>query len=133
MEIKKNFVTFYSPGSFVSETEDREIETWDVEQACDMARTIKARYNAIPYAFQFYTKGRSDAELDSSVIDRSGLYYINCNKLSKEQIADEYGTSSILYRNMENNRWEYIARTIIGWKGHYPIENDDVVLDFRYE
>ena len=48
--MNKHFVTFYSPGSFVAETTTREIESWDIRKAQEMADKISERYDATPYA-----------------------------------------------------------------------------------
>lgn len=48
-----NVVTFYSPGTFVSETSDVPIDSWDIEKAKELARGIKERHNATPYGFRF--------------------------------------------------------------------------------
>ena len=69
--MKKHFVTFFSPGTFVSETTEKEIDSWDVEKAKELARSIKERHGATPYGFRFITRSRNDDELDSKVSDRS--------------------------------------------------------------
>lgn len=72
--MKKHFVTFYSPGTFVAEMRTKAIGAWDVEEAKRMALTVKERYNAVPFGFQFSTRERSDSELDSRVV--SSMYYL---------------------------------------------------------
>lgn len=54
--MEKHFVIFYSPGTFVHETTEKEIAAWNTQAAMDMARGIKERYGATPYGFQFITR-----------------------------------------------------------------------------
>lgn len=47
----KNIVTFLSPGTFASEATNKDIESWDVSLAMDMAKNIVERHGAKPYGF----------------------------------------------------------------------------------
>jgi len=51
--MKKHFVTFCSPGSFVSEETTKPIESWDTEKAIILSKEITERYNSKPYGFYF--------------------------------------------------------------------------------
>lgn len=64
--MEKHFVKFYSAGSFVAEETVKEIDSWDVNKAIEMSKDITERYGAKPYGFRFITKGRTDADLDST-------------------------------------------------------------------
>ena len=75
-KVEHHFVTFYSPGTFVAETTEKPIDSWDVETAKQMAHEIKERYNAVPYGFRFSTRTRGDGDLDSHVSATSPLYYL---------------------------------------------------------
>ncbi len=66
--MQQHFVVFYSPGTFVSETTEKSIDSWDVEKAVTMAKSIKERHSSIPYGFQFITRSRSDKNLDNVLI-----------------------------------------------------------------
>lgn len=131
--VTKEFVVFYSPGSFTSETTEMVIEKRDVDKALEMAKDIRERYNARPYAFQFKTMGRTDEELNSKVIDRSPTYFFNCKVRTIDDVRAIEGTRSILYRNMHYNGWDRVIETVTGWKTTVPIEKGDVVLDYIYE
>jgi hypothetical protein len=54
--MKKHFVIFFSPGTFMAETTAKTIESWDTGKAIEMAREIKERYDATPYGFCFTTR-----------------------------------------------------------------------------
>lgn len=64
---KAHFVKFFSPGTFVAETTTEKIDAWSIATAVEMARTVKERYGARPYAFQFITRERGPDDLDSKV------------------------------------------------------------------
>lgn len=114
--IQQHYVEFYSPGTFVSESTRKEIDSWDTEKAKAMAKEIVERHGARPYAFRFITRGRGPNDLDAKVINQSGLFYFGCDD------------DRILISNMENNNITRIAVPRNGWKGHYPIGDKDVVL-----
>ena len=69
--MKKHFVTFYSPGTFVAEQTTKPIDSWDVELAVSMSGEIKERYGALPYGFQFSTRERGENDLDSHEVETS--------------------------------------------------------------
>ena len=129
--MKKHFVIFYSPGTFVSETTEREIDSWDVEQAMSMARTVRERHGATPYGFRFTTRSRADNELDSKVTERSNMYFLggkirHLDFIILENKPDE----QILISNMRNNGWDRVIENCNSWKITQPLEKDDVVLEW---
>ena len=129
--MKKHFVIFYSPGTFVSETTEREIDSWDVEQAMSMARTVRERHGATPYGFRFTTRSRADDELDSKVTERSNMYYLggkirHLDFIILENKPDE----QILISNMKINGWDRVIENCNSYKITQPLEKDDVVLDW---
>lgn len=125
----KHFVEFFSPGTFVAETTERSIDSWDVEQAKKMAVEITERYGAKPYAFRFVTRGRADDELDSKIIKCSGHYFINGVVKSIEQIKEEHNPDNrILISNMESNGWSKVVTTYSPYKWTQPFGEDDSVI-----
>ena len=128
--MEKNFVTFYSPGTFVAETTTKPIESWDVEKAREMAEAVTERYNATPYGFRFSTRGRSDNELDSKVLRESPMYYLNCRVVTLDQLKERNNPKdSILISNMEINGWDKIVQSKRCWAWSQPLEKGDVVLE----
>ena len=129
--MKKHLVEFYSPGTFVSETTEKEIESWDIQTAMSMARTIKERHGAVPYGFCFNTRERKESELDSKVIKTSNMYYLGGKvETLKEVKARANENDRILISNMEGNGWDQIITNDNSWKITLPLEKDDVVLDW---
>jgi hypothetical protein len=127
--MRKDFVVFFSPGTFVAETSEREIPSWDTDLAQKMARKITERYNATPYAFQFVTRGRGPKDLDSKVVKKSPMYYINCKVETLEEIEKRADPKEeILRANMRCNGWQKVVTTTKGWRWTQPLEKNDVVL-----
>lgn len=128
--MKKHFVTFYSPGTFVAETTTMEIDSWDIEKAVELSKTIKERYGAVPYAFQFSTRERKAKDFDSKEAKRSNLYYLGGEIMSLEQLKEKNEPDNErLIRNMECNNYLRVVTTTKGWKWTRPLEDGDVVLD----
>lgn len=132
--MKKHFVTFYSPGTFMAEETTKEIKSWDVDKAVRMSKAIKERYNAIPYGFSFSTRERKEKDLDSKVTKTSGMYYINCEVQTLEDIiAKNDPKDKILIQNMKGNGWDKIVTTVKGWQWSQPLRKGDVVVDKNLE
>lgn len=127
--MKKHFVTFFSPGTMFSEESTEEIETWDVEEARKRADNIVERHDATPYGFQFVTRERGEEDFDSKETERSNMYYINCRVETLEEIEERNDPDeSILRSNMRNNGYNRVAITTKGWKGTYPLRENDIVI-----
>lgn len=127
--MEKHFVKFFSPGTFVAETSVRPIDSWDVDKAAKMVAEISERYGAKPYGFCFFTKARKDNELDSKIVARSGMYYINGVVKTLEEIkAENNPNDRILISNMESNGWSRIVTTYTPYKWTQPFEPGDSVV-----
>jgi hypothetical protein len=129
--VEAHFVTFYSPGTFVAEATTRSIESWDVNQAMEIARSVKERYGATPYGFRFTTRARGPEDLDSHETASSGLYWLG-GKV--ESLADVKARATdkdrTLISNMEINRWEFIVTNDNSWRWTLPLGPDDHVLEW---
>lgn len=130
MEVSKNFVTFFSPGTLFSETTTKPIKTWDVASAKRMAAGIQERHGATPYAFQFTTRARGADDLDSKIVKTSPMYWMNVQIETLAQIKRRNRKEDkTLIWNMETNGWGRVVTTVKGWKATYPIGDKDIVLD----
>lgn len=130
-KVEKNFVTFFSPGTFMAEQSTKRIDSWDVETAKRMALSIEERYNATPYAFQFTTRGRGEYDLDSKVIKTSPLYYLGGKVETLEELkARATDDDRILVSNMEGNKWKRIITNNNSWRWTQPLKDTDVVLEW---
>lgn len=130
--MKKHFVRFFSPGTFMAESTDKPIDKWNVDDAVKMARTITERHNATPYGFCFITKSRTEAELDSKETDHSGMYFLGGQVFTIADIeARNDPTEAILLSNMKCNGYTKVVVNTNSWKWTQPLGPNDIVLDFH--
>lgn len=130
--MKKHFVTFFSPGTFFAEQTTKEVESWHVANAVEMARAITERYSAKPYAMQFSTidKTGSDWNVKETETARSPRYFLGGMVLTLADIeARNDPKDSILISNMKSNGWERVVENTNSWKSVQPLLPEDVVLD----
>jgi hypothetical protein len=129
-KMKKHFVTFYSPGTFMAENSVKEIEAWDVKVAQRMADEITERYNAIPYGFRFHTMTRQAGEWEPKCTATSPMYYMpHCKVETLAEIeARNDPKEEILRSNMRGNGWDKIVVTTKGWRWTQPLLANEVVL-----
>ena len=126
----KHFVRFFCHGTFYAETEDRVIDSWDIEKAKDLAKKITARYNAKPYAFYFYTQEKKSECWDAEIINQSHMYYINGKVCSLEEVkARNDPKDKILISNMEYNEWSHVVETYSPWKNTAVFDDGDSVVN----
>lgn len=129
-EMKRHFVTFLSPGTFVAEDSTKPIEAWNVKAAQAMAEGITERHSAIPYGFYFTTMERAPGEWEPKRTAKSPMYYLpHCKVETLEEIeARNDPKESILRSNMRGNGYSRVIVTTKGWKWTQPLTDTDVVL-----
>lgn len=137
--MRQHYVTFYSPGTFVSETTTKEIDSWDTHKAATMAKKISERYGARPYAFRFSTAVTRppvpDGEggtlrVEGRQVEQSGLHYISGEILTYDQVVSRNSPrDSILLSNMRGNRWPIVVETRSPYISTHPLEASDSVVD----
>lgn len=131
-DMQKHFVTFYSPGTFVSEETTKDIDAWDAKVAAKMARKISERYNAKPFGFRFTTRGRGSADLDSKVIKTSPMYWLGGKIATLAEVEARNDPSEEIVRaNMRCNGIKRIIVNTNSWKHTAAFGDDDVLLDWR--
>jgi hypothetical protein len=126
---EKHFVTFYSPGTFVSETSTKEIDSWNVDQAVAMARNIKERHAATPFGFAFETQVSDGWE--PKTVRKSGMYYLGGRLLTIDDIPDTDENKTLRW-NMKYNNIETVIENTNSWKTTMPFDkNKDTLLEFK--
>lgn len=129
--LKQHYVIFVSPGTFFAETTQKEIDSWNVDEAINMAYSISERHGATPYGFNFITRGREDNELDSKKIDESNFYYLGGEIQTLEEIKARNDVADrTLIGNMEDNGWDRVIVNSNSYKATLPLRKDDIVLQF---
>jgi hypothetical protein len=132
MAMKQHFVTFCSPGTFVPETTELPIKSWDVKAAMKMAHGIVERYAATPYGFYFTTRGRSDKELDSRTTEKSGFYWLGGVIETLEELEKRNDPKDkILLSNMRINGIKKIVTNDNSWRFRGELHDDATVLDWK--
>lgn len=127
--MRKHFVTFFSPGTIVAEQTTKEIDGWNVDEAVRMSETIVERYGSVPYGFRFTTRERNEDEWSSRVVEKSGMYYINCVVNTLEELESiNNPDDQVLVENMKTNGYNKVATTKKGFKWSWYLHEDDVVL-----
>ncbi len=126
--MKKNYVTFYSPGTMVAEMTKKEIASWNVAKALKMMPDIKERHGATPYGFSFTTMKRGLRDFEPKEIAQSGMYYVNCRVQTLEDIEKEGPATATLAQNMRSNGWDRVVTTTEGWRWTQPLREGDTVL-----
>jgi len=127
--MEAHFVTFFSPGTFVAETSEKPIDSWDTETACRMAQEITERYKATPYGFRFTTRSRGDKDLDSKETAQSPMYFLGGTVETLSEVKRRATDADrILVSNMECNGYEKIITNNNSWRWTQPLGKDDVVL-----
>lgn len=129
--MKKHFVSFYSPGTFVSEETTEPVDNWDINAAVERAKTVLERHGATPYGFRFSTRTRSDDDLDSKVSNRSPMYYLGGKVETLAEVeARATPKDTILLGNMRCNEYDRIITNDNSWRFTAPLGKEDVVLEF---
>lgn len=130
--IVRHFVRFLSPGTFCSEERMLPIADWDVATAVAMSADIVERNGARPFGFQFVTRGRRADELDSREIDKSGIYYLGGQRVTREEIEARNlpGEETLRWNIRANN----IAAVVVNSNSYTftaPLDDNDVILDME--
>ena len=119
--MKKHFVTFFSPGTFVSESTKLEIPEWDTQMAVAMSSDIEERHGAVPYGFRFSTQSRGPEDLDSEQSATSNMYYLGGDVLTLAQVKERNDPAdSTLIWNMETNGYDRVVVNTNSWKATMP-------------
>lgn len=129
--MKQHYVTFLSPGTFVSENTTREIDSWSTQIAKQLADEITERHGATPYGFYFTTRENDGTKLDSIQTDRSCFYWLGGKIETLEEIeARNDPDEKILRSNMRNYGYAAVVVNTNSWKFTAPLDSDAIVLKY---
>lgn len=138
--MRKHFVTFLSPGTFVAEQTTEEIASWDIEKAVVFASSITERHGAKPYGFYFTTclvaEPISDGEggkLDVAPkqVAKSGTHFLGGTLLTIDTIAErDRKDEKILLSNMRCNDWPIVVQNANSYLVTQPFREEDMIVNF---
>lgn len=133
-----HYVTFYSPGTLMSERTTKSIHAWDLELAVAMAKTITKRYDARPYGFYFSTMleavdvvetDRGSLMVQPRQIAKSGMHYLGGTVMTIQDVeARDDPNDSILISNMRINSWEHVVEVTNGYRSTHLFSPGDVIV-----
>jgi len=140
--MRRHYVVYSSPGTFVDEETSREVAAWDVEAAAAGAADVTERHGAKPYGFQFVTVLVADPIPDGEggtlaveprEVARSGMHFLGGTLLTLDSIRQRADPrDSILISNMEGNDWPVVVENNNSWRTVRPFgEEDCIVVDGR--
>lgn len=122
---KKTYANFLFPGSFVpeeslKEVKNRELNELSIPENC--------------FAVEFFDSVTAEVEIDGEIfetssrrINQSSKSYINATIMTKDDVADELGNDSTLFRNMEYNDWNEVIKCVTG--NFQPFNKGDIVVN----
>ncbi len=137
--MRKHTVTFFSPGTFISESSSYPIDEWDLAKAVKMSKEVSERYNAKPYGFRFNTMLVHDPiqdgeggelKVEPKVVKSSGTYFLGGKLETFDQVeARNDSKESILRSNMENNDMWIVCVNTNSYRSTMPFEENDKIVD----
>lgn len=134
-----NKVTFYSPGTFMSESSTFDVDDWDIKNAVTLSEKVTERYGAKPYAFAFQTyhvlPDITDADgvkykVEPKFVTKSGLFFLG-GKLETydDVVARKDPKESILRDNMRFNGMWIVCINTNSYKSTLPFNETDSIVD----
>lgn len=138
MTTEKHFVTFMSPGTFVSESTTKPIDSWDPRKAVEIGDGIIERHGARPYGFVFETRmcadpvpdGRGGTQkVEQKTIAKSGTHFLGgrIETLDDVERRDD-PREHILRMNMGGNEMWIVCIVENGYRSTHEFAVDDVVV-----
>ena len=134
---RQNFVTFYSPGTFVSECGSQPCESWDIREAVQRAKKVKERYGATPYGFRFESRIVADPVSDGEggtlavqpkTVKESGTHFLGGTLLTLREVeARNQDDERILRSNMRHS--PIVCVNTNSYRSTLPFEEGDILLD----
>jgi len=119
--MSKYSVTFYSPGTFMSEMRTVPIDSWDIEEAVKLSENFKERYNATPYGFRFHAEDKGD----------SVMYYLGGTILTYDDVVSRNNSGDkILIANMRCNHVDKVIENTNSWRSNHIFADGDILINY---
>lgn len=134
--LRKHFVTFLSPGTFVSEASTQPIERHDPKLAVEMAERVVERYGAKPYGFRFETRlvaeipdGEGGTLKASKDVGVSGIYFLGGTLVTYDEVRLRNDPNErILRENMRGNEMWIVVVNTNSYRATLPFNEEDVLV-----
>jgi hypothetical protein len=113
----KHYVKFFFPNVFVDDSETKQVETRE---------TSSLKLPQFCHAFSFFDRVETSSGgevLKGKPKNFSGMYYVDGEAWTLEQVRSKLPEERILIANMEGNKWGKVIRTRNG--GFRPFEKGD--------
>lgn len=125
---KKTFVEYLDGRRMFLETETREMETRNTNEALAMMPDYC-------YGFRFFdltwkvakTDEGEEFEVDRKRVNASATYYPGGDLFTLDRVRKELPEASILISNMENNDWDYVVEDRHG--GMHAWDDGDQIIE----
>lgn len=137
--MRKHRVTFYSPGTFVSESSSFDIDSWDTAKAVEMSEKITERYNAKPYGFVFSTYLTHDdvpdgeggvLRVEPKTIKKSGIHFLGGRLETYTEVVNRNDPKEdILRSNMRGNEQWIVCINTNSFRSTMPFDEEDCIVD----
>lgn len=137
--MRKHYVTFLSPGTFVSEETRRPVASHSVSEAVGAAHSVTERHGAKPYAFYFTTVLAADPvpdgeggllRVEEREVFRSGVHYLGGKLLTLDDLEARGDPSlRILVSNMKANNWPIVVENNNSFVVVRPFEEGDLIVN----
>ena len=137
--MRKHKVTFYSPGTFMSESSSFDIDSWDTAKAVEMSEKIIERYNAKPYGFVFTTilvhEDVPDGEggflhVESKKVKESGIHFLGGRLETYTEVVNRNDPKEeILRSNMRGNEQWIVCINTNSFRSTMPFDEEDCIVD----
>jgi hypothetical protein len=135
--MRKHFVEFFSPGTFVPEQTRKPIDAWNPVVAVELANGITERYGAKPYGFKFVTVLTADPVPDGEggqltvepkEVARSGTHFLGGRLLTFDEIPDAEEFKTLRF-NMGCNDMPIVIENSNSWKFTGAFHEKDCIVD----
>lgn len=130
-------VTYYSPGTFFSESSSYKFTEFNLWKFCQKAKEISERYDAKPYGFNFQkleipvdlpkTEGFK-VTVEPKILEKSGTFYITGDVIFSENLIGK--DEQILKSNLESNNNGVGIVNNNSFKFRGAFEKDDNIVNW---
>lgn len=139
--MRKHKVTFYSPGTFISESSTYDIDSWDIPKAVELSEKVQERYGAKPYGFVFETLLVADdvpdgeggkLKVEAKRVEKSGIHFLGGKLETYTDVVERNDPKEeILRSNMRNNESWIICINTNSYRSTIPFGEEDCIVDAR--